>query len=727
MPETQDKIAAEIKEQKNASYEWMDSNFYPGWKRAFKSYKCLRDAYTDPNEVQPAESSGLYDAQGRNTYSTKVDTTRTSIGMPDTWALTRRIVARVTAQIPSLKFRARSFDRADRVSRRLMYQWDRGGAQRTQKKHATQAVLFGWSPRAWSWVEENFSRTKRVAPFDLQYRDQIISEYMDDIKEIVGSDKDLAMDLQEAGFDQVYPSIAAQLAAVRGRGGRLPIQYNYTGFVGPKAEFLFVGDCYPEPNFQSIQTSNWFIVERRRKRDWMEGTMKWAADNEYTDLANGIARLMKEQPYGTKRTKYGTDTESLRHMINGETGKSETDTGVAERKMDAEWVITERHIPGTDSKLAYSCENIFLGEIAYPYELEGRIAFTELVLIDSLMDGIGESHARTISGLQELHDRNVSQRSDLIYNLLRPIMWTTSRKLYDNPELIKRHKGHRLVHTDGPNDLGIVGEQSALAAAASGLNDESSILRLIQMASGESNMSMQANVDPQQARTATGARIMAYNQDILSRDMVDMFNQALREDAWMMYLLNRSEMTEPAEFDGAPYMRGPEAKDNPGEKWEDVTPEDFQVDGEIDVELGSTLADDDDARIARAQTLMSMAMSSPQLYNMETVRDHTLKTLGIAPQELQNWAAPQQGPPPPEEPRVSFTVSIKFDELEEPIQQMLLQKANLVPDQQPPPGPGGPPPMSPTSAMPDLSMDSQEVSATDAYAASRGQLPPRVE
>jgi hypothetical protein len=47
-----------------------------------------------------------------------------------------------------------------------MYQWDQGGVQRQQKKHMTQALLFGISVRAWYWSVDEYTRSGRVDLLD---------------------------------------------------------------------------------------------------------------------------------------------------------------------------------------------------------------------------------------------------------------------------------------------------------------------------------------------------------------------------------------------------------------------------------------------------------------------------------------------------------------------------------------------------------------------------------
>lgn len=657
-------------QQRTQSYEWLRNNFYPEWERVYKSYKCQPDPAKDESKKSGEEE----------------DPADLRVSMPDTWSIVRRQVSRLTAQIPNLHYKAREMDVADRISRQLMHQWDVGGVQRIQKRHVTQAALFGWSVRPWWWAVEENMRSKRVDPMNPSPQDMrlVQSQYGQQISA-----------MRQQGMDE--STIMAQLVAQSGRGKLLPVRYPYRSYEGPKTEFLFIGDCYPEPEFQSIQSSNWFLVMRRRTKGWL---VKLA--QAYPDLQAGVQELLEAFPKGSERNLSGKQEQELRRgMMSAINRVQNYNTTVGEQD-EAEYRILEKHEPGNDSRparLTYVGEDsTLIGSIEYPYELDGSVAFTELILVDDLLTGIGDSHARIIRGLNQMHDRQVNARYKLVYNILRPLMWTSNQELFENPELLKRHDGFRLIKAFGPNDLGVLGEQAAIAAAAAGMQDDGSILRTIQQATGENNMSQMANVDPNQGRTATGARLMAYNQDILSKDLNDAFTySSLNADARMMYLLNRSELSEPSEFDAAPYYRSFQSdKPAPATDPMTVTPADFQADdGDVEAEAGSTLADDDDAKLQRAQQLFGVAISNPNLFNVQKARDEFLIANGKG-RELDKWAAPPPPPPPPEKPRVTITVSFKAESLPIEVQQKLLMDQGLIPPPPPPPPPPGPPgPMGP--------------------------------
>ena len=627
-------IRSDIIEQKKASQDWLEANFYDQWEQVWKNYLCEPDPEKDENG--------------------KPDPTLSSIGMPDTWGYVRRTTARITAQIPNLRFHARSDDVAELISRTLMYQWDKSRAQRVQKLNVTQALLFGISVKAWYWQVDEHRRVRRINPYrELSPADMdaIIAEYQ--LPRIV-----------EYGFKKsqtMRDSIVSRLMAKHSRGGMLPLHYAYKEYEGPKSDWLFIGDCYFEPDFASLQTSNWFIVERRRNLAYLKNLIRL-----YPQMKPGIEAMIKKYPHGTPRWHQPQqDTTRLRQrMLSAIDRDSPDETNPGEFKTQ-EWTLTERHIPGENPRWALLGEDdIFLGEVEHPYDLAGRIPFVDTIFIDDLLCGIGHSTARVMRGLQLLHERQVNRRVDLIYNILRPLIGTTNRELLENPGLIKRHAGFRMVYMRGAGDMWVQGEQAAMAAAAAGLSDEQGIMRLLQALTGENNMTMAANVDPQQAKTATGAKLMQQAMDVLTKDLNDQMNlTSTAEDGQIMYLLNRSELSDPIEFNGALYSREYSSRADPLRKdWQRATPEMFQIEGQVVPEVGSTLAFDDETKVAKATDLWNTANQRPDLFNMPTARDEVLIAHGKG-SELQRWAAPQPEGPPPPELKASVSYSIKGEEL----------------------------------------------------------------
>jgi hypothetical protein len=632
--------ASEIRSQRDESARWMQDTYWTQWERVYKDYQCEVD--------QPLDSEG------------KVDLSRTAVGMPDTFALVNRMTARVTAQLPNISFVTPSGDQelSMRVSRKCMRDWDVGRVQRWQPVHVRQAKMFGWSVRSWTWERNEFLRQKRI-----DVRRQL-------------SPVEMSAVAKQYGIDPRDTLALAAVLEAKGRGGLLPISYKYLGYEGPRSEVLFVGDCYPEPNFQTIQDSNWFIVEHRRNRRWLDDFVKL-----YPESAPQVEALLEKHPKGTDVQTGSRDVSFLRDRLRTAVNRpTDTETYRQGTHGSGFWTITERHSPGRRPKVAYSAEDhFFLGEVDYPFVLDGKIAFTELVFIDDILGGCGDSVARIVRGLQAMHNNTVNRRYDLIRHLSEPLIGTTDRHLYENPDLLRRD-GMRLIYMrHGQGSLWTQPEQAAQAAVVSAMSEEGATLRLIQMASGDNNMSMAANVDPSQARTATGARLMAYNQDVLTKAYTEMFHQAsVVEDARMIQLLNRSEMSEAVRFNAAPYHRNYEESSRQKEQWITAEPLDFQEDGEVVVELGSTLADDDEAKVAKADNLFAKLAGNPLVDQQRLVVD--LLTAYGKGKDAQSYLAPQQEAPPPAA-KASISASAKWELLTPGERAVFLQAAGIDPQQ----------------------------------------------
>jgi len=676
--------AQEIRQQRDDSRNWMREAYWPQWEEVFKNYHCHVDPRTDEDGNEDEEA--------------------TAIGMPDTFSMVSRRTARITAQIPNIGFIAdqRNEEIEKSVSRKISWDWDNGRVQRWQKKHVRQAELFGWSVRSWHWDVSEFMRrraidiTKQLSPVDLE---QVAKTYQVD---------PTFLDPQSPAY---MPTLTRLLQAA-GRRGLLDVQYLYKAYEGPRSEVLFVGDCYPEPFFDSIQTSNRFIVEQRRNREWLTRLAKRFPDQ----FAAGVQELFDKHPKGSPNHgngRSGDDGYHLRDQLRHIIGLPTSSHGYNQASTGSEmWNIMARWVPGERPKLAYVAEDeIFLGEMDSPYILDGKIPFTEMILIDSVLGGVGDSVARMVRGLQAMHNLQTNRRFDLFRHVSQPMLGTSDRRLFDNPKMITRSL-MRLIHlSGGPGSIWPINDQNAVAALMAATNEEGPIMRMLQMASGDSNMSMAANVDPAQVRTATGAKMLQANADVLTKDLVDMFHMtSVCEDVEMCYLLNRSEMADAVNIDAAKYDRNytPES-DRRREEWISSEPMHFQVDGKLTVELGSTMADDDEANVVKATNLFQMLSGNP-LVNQESLTRDLLVAFGKGPKLAEYMQAPQPGPPPI---KASLSVSFDAETMPEAEKRAVLASAGITPEMiqqmdqqvqqelaaaaQPPalPEPGMEPPMDP--------------------------------
>lgn len=681
-----EKRAGEIMERFRASARYMESRYYTEWAKVVKAYRCQRDPEKDQFQ--------------------KDDPTQTSLGMPDTFGYVRRIVARCTAQLPQFRFKARNERLRDLIGHTLMYQWDKAGIQAQQKKHLLQAALLGWSVRAWYWSRQSVIRRRRINPTDQSQWDAIKQHYGVDLAAMQAS-----LPPEVAGM--AITETITQLLMEHGRGDYLPIEYEYIPYEGPMCEFVLASDVFPDPDADDIQ-KGFLITRRHRSLSWLRERQKFY-EKTNPEIGQNIEELIKKFPQGSSRQRnFNRDSQDFRLMLEQAYGFENRVATESLNFREPVWLITEEHVPGSSPRLRMvGDEDVFICDIPYPYDLEGKIAFTQAKLMDDMFGPAGDSVPRIMNGVQQLHDRVVNVRTDLAYNILRPLIGTSDRRLWENPEQLKRGSGMRLVMMQGGKDsMWTHNDGPAAAAVAVGLQDESALMRMWQVGTGESNMSMAAGVDAQQGRTATGARLMAFNTDVLTKDQIDTFtHSSIRPDAEIMYLLNRSEMTKPVEFDRTPFRRDyrSENYDPKRVEWESVKPEDFQEDGEIVVEAGSMLADNDEANMQRAMVTIQALGSWPNV-NKDTLRDMVLTAQGFGAR-LADFIPPPM-PQPPAEPPMRGNLSMSFNGMEllsaapelglspEQMMQLIARAAGIMPDQQQGAGPNGPPLPPPGAPVP---------------------------
>lgn len=677
------KEIGEILELRDDSARFTRDNFWEMWGQVYQSYRCVGG----PNEEDEDEDA------------------EENVGTPLTAAWVNRFVARVTAQTPNPRLRMNKRDRSDRTSRGLMYQWDRSLAQQGLEKAVRTAGIFGWSVRGWDWVNNVYIRSQRVDP--------LVS--VDDPEVARWVDNSYAWIKKEAGiaYDEMTPEqrveLVPELLRRHGKGSLVKVRRQVTAYQGPMPYHVPIADCYPEPEFDTLQGSNWFGCERRRRRHELEAMAK-----QYPSLADGIERLFAEYPKGTPLWSNAASRQALGnfrdYMKLAYPGNRFSDE-VRGSDDTLYWTTLEWHFTGPQRKIKIvGGDKVWLGEISgedLP-DLEGMIPFAELRFIDDLAGGIGESLPRWFSGLQLLYDRQVNVRWKLIGQLLRPLIGTSNRELFEDPSLMKRGPGFRMLLMRGPNEMWQQNEQAALAAAAAGLQDASSILALYQMITGETNTSLSANVDPAQGRTATGAKLIAFTQDLMTRDQIKKLGYFLQQEHRLMYMLNRSEAEIEMVFDGTVYRRRYDGKQDlaqmpEGEIEMRVRPIDWQDEAEVLVEDGSTLADDDEARAQSARLNLQMLGGNP-LINQHKVLEDVLVASGKGA-VLNEYFVPPQPQVPPPVTRPALSVSVKHELMTPEEKFGIYESAGIkIPGLNAPPVPGLAPPqgMSATPPMPDM-------------------------
>lgn len=740
-----DRRSLDLMDRFTRSHDWMRDNFYSEWEDVYQQYTCTPEDDFDSNQENlNKRKPNLFQANGDPYRKDRTNGRRDpdvaiKVMQPDQWGLIRRKVARATGSIPNLNFKSTDPALGKRVARTIMMQWDKSGHQRRQKRHVTIAFLFGISVKLWYWERQTYSSYIRVNPMTAtdDQLGMIAEQYAPDITRItqsLTSQMGLFDGADGRGVEELSQEALAQLLAEKGKGEYLRLSIDKQGYIGPRCDIIGPWDFFPEPDYQYLDEANWVCITRRRRKEWFTSMSayyssdqyQYPGDSDYTFHSDEAERLIKDMPRGGSQ-EHNRRGDGLRHRLESVAGMLTDSSYQDSSEEDAEYEVMEFHYPGKGCVEYLAEGGYYLGKVKYPFELENNgVPLTDLVFVDNILHGIGDSSSRRIKDLVWTHSLHNSLRYDAVKQVLRPYYYTTDRRFFENPELTDRGKGFRLLYLSGPNELNSVHESAALASIASSMGDESSIQRSIQYGTGETNMSMSADLDPAQNRTATGAKIVQANQDILSREEQLMLHLSLYSDLEMMRQMNKSELVDTIAFNSEPYERrvagentaavtGISGSPQPPPEWLSVTPDDFQQEGQIYPEVGSTLADDDDDKVNRAVMLYEQAKATPHLLNVETARDNFLIAMGEG-RNLDKWTPvpPPEPPPVPPQERAQYNFSIRMEDLTPEQQQAVLLKAMgepPPPQEQPPPAP---------ETIPDMTEDQMMAMAMESAGMGNG-------
>jgi hypothetical protein len=326
------------------------------------------------------------------------------------------------------------------------------------------------------------------------------------------------------------------------------------GYVGPSVKYTFPGDIFPEPEFDTLSTCAYVGEYMRVGIEWFQELYerhKLPDGNYDPDLARRIELVMTDKPNGEPRG-IGTQSERLRlnmyNLVKRSAATNPANESVNSDDIEVRWSIHKIEYPGRggdDATVEYKCGDIWLGHFYYPYLIgDGKIARTELRIVDNILGGPGDSPAHHIVSLADMYAQSFFQRHDLIDAISRPLLWTDDAALWSNPEFFTRNtSGFRVVYTrGGGKSFGFEQSGPAIASALSSMNTDESSMKLISSTVGDNNLSNMAELQPNQNDTATGARIMDRNAAIMSGQTTSMFVQKIGEDCEMMRELLRSEL-----------------------------------------------------------------------------------------------------------------------------------------------------------------------------------------
>lgn len=628
--DAQERKRKDICERRDASRKWLRDNFWDEFAEVYQGYKVRAEPLIDP-------------------LTNQEDQTRTNVAMPTFWTIVRKKAARLSARPPLISVRAKSPQVSDYLSGWASLQWDRAGEQRIQRRHNLQACIFGASvKRHW------YDTIGGFRPF--RYPSEKALEkfgFVDDNRELrIAKEEDITEKRAQAwrGLDE---NEKARILAHF--GPEVEIYERISRFQGPVSSFVFLGDWYPEPEFEDHHSAAWNTFQEMRDTSWLTVmTKKYYTDEKGQRVRLFDPEVVEEMASSDSYKPQPDKDEEFKEKLRDVLYKSRPDFDV--RLIPGKrFLITEEHSyrSGWPWVSFVGNDKYFLGEMPYPWDLQGRYAMSMLVPIPDLLWGIGDSSLRALRFLYKLHNVSVSQRTDLITNLLKPLYRQRPGFTLD-PEIVDRGLMRIIKCAEG--DLRPMGD--AVSVPPEAWTQEAQILRMMQL--GEpilTNFGEQTQAAPESQKRAMIARLQNQVQESLSADEIERLGESIGEETTIKILMHQSTVNEavdvpPHYFDT---LRNSGVKLNSASV-QRLDQYELQEDFEVFPVIGSTLSLDDEMKKKDAFEIYQLALASPPgIWNVRAAAKMLAATYrGRTADELVLPEPPPRQPIPPI--KGSFTI-----------------------------------------------------------------------
>src|SRR6185437_11300500 len=222
------KIVENTIEQRKASARYFEENYYSEFSEIYRNL----NARTVPYKTWNRKSGEWQDDK----------TSRTNVCAPDQFVMHRRGTARLTRNPPNLRVRGgpdspEGQANRDKVSAKLMYQWDRSESQRAFKKIVSGAYALGWAVGKSYYDEVPVVRRLRRLTTSLQPKG---CDNLPDSK-----DPQIASIVKQFGerLKDPAPFTADEQATMTASlGNEVSLNVNTMKYKGPVLDHVFIGD-----------------------------------------------------------------------------------------------------------------------------------------------------------------------------------------------------------------------------------------------------------------------------------------------------------------------------------------------------------------------------------------------------------------------------------------------------------------------------------------------------
>lgn len=628
LPNNPESEVAAILDRRNEARRWMQINYWDEFEEVYRSSKCL----TKKIMVTAKDGSQIEDP------------TRTNVRMPETSLIIRRKTARLTANMPEIRYTSQlgNVDAEQKLTALNYQNFDRSGEIQQHRRLVQSGVMFGFgvSKLYWDTIEVN--------------------------RKFFKATMDQFTDPQE------------QAAAIQKFGQNMSVPQRVKKYEGPCAKNIFIGDFFIEPGALTVSESAWCVENYWETDIWLKKMIKKKciypdgtehsvfdpkAANELMTMGTWNPNFGTQQPYDL-RTRFRTN-------VLGQQVPLYPVSLIPGKRFD----ILEQHCRDENGVMWITWvgnEKVWLGKMPYQYDLYGKYMYTEFVPLFDPLSVYGDSTPRLGRFLQSLHDATVGSRKDLVGNLLRPIILKKWGE--DVPDEATQRSLFKEVTVKDLNSFKLMMENPApLAAALSAANEEEGqIMRMFAlMEPNINNVESGTQSNPQAGKTATTAVLAAKSADALTQFELDSLNWYLKEqNEKKLAMLQQQEMDAPYDI-GQKYYSKVEGLTQRYGKTAAMSLDYMDIQEEFEVEpvAMSMLSVDDDIRRQAAQELAQAAQMMPGVIDPHYVARFWAGTIrGIDPDK----AVPPPQPPQPPAPKVAISIAVKWPELPSGIQEQLL-------------------------------------------------------
>lgn len=611
----------DILQRRNEARRYMQINYWDEWEDVYRSSKCL----TKKIMVTARDGSQVE------------DTTRTNVCMPETSLIRRRKTARLTANMPEIRYSSANGN--DEVSEKLtawaFQQFDRSGEVQSHRRLVSSGVTYGFAIGKLYWdtieVERQFIKRSET--------NEQISQY----------------------------------------GATMPDPRKFKKYEGPCSKHIFIGDFFMEPGALSVNESSFCVENYWETELWLKKMLQ----KTYIDPETGDERgvfdpktcddLMQQ---GTWNPNFGTQQPydlrtRFRTSVLGQQVPLFATKLIPGKRFD----ILEHHCRDQYGKMWITWlgnEKHLLGAMPYPWDLYGKTVYTEFVPLFDELSAYGDSTPRLLRFLQALHNATVGARKDLVGNILRPVVLRQVGE--DIPEELVDRKLFKEVVVKNLNSFKLLLDNfGPLAAAISAASEEEAqVMRMMALAEPNlTNVETGTDSNPQAGKTATTAVLAAKSADALTQFELDSLNWYLKEQGEKkLWMLQQQEAEEPYPI-MAKYAGKVEALTQRMGKTAAVSIDQLEIQDEFEVEplAMSMLSVDDDIRRQAALQMLQAAGQQPGVWDQHYVARFYAGTIrGVDPDK----AVPPPQPPSPPPPKVSVAIAVKWPELPADVQEQIL-------------------------------------------------------